>query len=265
MAKRKPISRPDKNQRGLLKVFALIVVALLIAAWMKLNDPTFMTIDYVRIDGDFKHLPKNIFEQRITPFVTGGFFSIDLDNIYQVANDYPWIESVSVKRIWPNGLHVLVKEQQPVALWDGQRFLNARGEIVNAKVKGAKDLPLLSGPDGQEHLVLDYYRQLKSQFANIGLSVDVLTLDARNNWLLQTSQGITVKMGRENLEERVARFVNAFAVIKSVATDQAGGEEAGDEKGSAKGNNVKEQVFDLRYTNGFAVSKLHNEISQKLS
>lgn len=250
MAKRKPISSPDKNQRGLLKVIALIVAVLMVAAWMKLNDPKFMTIDYVRIDGDFKHLSKSIFEQRITPFVTGGFFSIDLSNIYQVANDYHWIESVSVKRIWPNGLHVLVKEEQPIALWDGARFLNARGEIINAKVKEAKDLPLLSGPDGQERMVLDYYRQLNNQFSDIGLTVDVLTLDSRNNWLLQTSQGITVKIGSENLEERVARFVNAFGVIKSLATQQG---------------SVKEQVFDLRYTNGFAISKLHSETPQELS
>lgn len=67
--------------------------------------------------------------------------------------DHPWVETASVKRIWPDGLAVSVKEQRPQALVvekGGKQlsYVNSSGTIFAAVELGQElDLPVITGTD----------------------------------------------------------------------------------------------------------------------
>jgi cell division protein FtsQ len=61
-----------------------------------------------------------------------------------------------------------------------------------------------------------------------------LVLDERRSWEMQLSNNVIVKLGRENTENRLARFIKVFNLENTLDM-----------------KNI--ESMDLRYPNGFAV------------
>jgi cell division protein FtsQ len=75
---------------------------------------------------------------------------------------------------------------------------------------------------------------LQEQLVARGLSVVSLRLDDRGAWSFQLSNGIRVRLGSDQVDERLARFFRALDVVVAGVTEEV-------------------DYLDLRYTNGFAV------------
>lgn len=80
--------------------------------------------------------------------------SIDVSNARNAIEALPWVKSAKVERRLPGGVHVILEEYEPYALWQrGERYtlVNRAGtEIVD--VPGAdQSLPLIVGPDAPRH------------------------------------------------------------------------------------------------------------------
>ena len=67
-----------------------------------------------------------------------------------------------------------------------------------------------------------------------GLRVAALRLDARGAWELDLSNGVTVRLGRRQVDERMERFVQVGAAVIA-------------------GQAAKIQYIDMRYSNGFSI------------
>ncbi len=69
---------------------------------------------------------------------------------------HPWVASVSIQRVWPDGLVVRVKEHHPEALvvcgeTNSFSYLNRKGQIFSAVMQGqALDFPVITGLDSIE-------------------------------------------------------------------------------------------------------------------
>jgi cell division protein FtsQ len=68
----------------------------------------------------------------------------------------------------------------------------------------------------------------------LGLQVTKLVLSPRHAWQLRLSNGMVLELGREDMQQRLARFVEAYPY--SLAAIQS-----------------RVKYVDLRYGNGFAV------------
>jgi len=80
--------------------------------------------------------------------------SIDVTNARDAVESLPWVKTAKVERRLPGGVHVILEEYEPYALWQrGERYtlVNRAGvEIVD--VPGAdQSLPLLVGPDAPQY------------------------------------------------------------------------------------------------------------------
>ena len=77
------------------------------------------------------------------------------------------------------------------------------------------------------------YARFNEMLAPLGLGIAQITLSSRYAWQLRLKDGMVLELGREQMEERLARFVAAYpqyvATMKSPA-----------------------KYVDLRYRNGFA-------------
>jgi len=218
---------------GLLLLGVLGAATLLGMHW--LSDPYRFPLGVVEVKGDFRYLQKEQLQAAVAPHVTGGFFTVDVVAIRAAAEALPWVYKASVQRVWPETVRVQIEEQQPVAYWHGNGFLNRRGEaFFPAQGQADIELPRLDGPDGQETRVLENYRRVSATLAPLGLQVQSLRVDGRRAWEMQLAGGVALKLGRTQPWQRLRRFVRAWPSVFAARLAEL-------------------RTVDLRYSNGFSV------------
>jgi cell division protein FtsQ len=147
----------------------------------------------------------------------------------------PWVADAQARREWPHTLRVDIVEEVPVARWNGDGLMDARGRVFAHGEAGAyASLPMLSGREGSEQDVLAQYNTLVSLVATRGIAIAALSVDARGAATVVLDDGIEVRLGREDAVARLARF-------SAVALPALGARLA------------TVAYVDMRYTNGFAV------------
>jgi cell division protein FtsQ len=208
---------------AVLALFAVLAVAL--------DRP----VRRVAVDGAFQRVSPLEVEQVVRAQLAGGFVSANLDALRQAIETLPWVDRAQVQRRWPDGLAVQVTEQVASARWGATGLLNARGELFLKDTRHLpQELPRLEGPDGTEHQVAQLYTQLQPRLLEAGLRVSALRLDPRGAWELDLANGVSVRFGRRQLQERVERFVRVGAAVVA-----------------GRPNDIA--FLDMRYSNGFAV------------
>ena len=207
------------------------------ALWgmLLLRDPGSFPLRVVRIDGQFRHLHRVELERVVSRAARGNFFTVDLEHIRNSVNRVPWVDRVSIRRIWPASLQMSVVEQVPLARWSQQSLLNARGERFIPRMEEIpKGLPRLEGPDGSEAEVFNRYRSMRPRLHEIGLEIALLRLDARRAWTITLNRGMEIRLGNSEVETRMRRFIRFYPQL-------------------VQGNQRWLKRMDLRYSNGFAV------------
>jgi cell division protein FtsQ len=179
--------------------------------------------------------------------LAGSFFTADLDRVRQSFESVPWVRRASVRREWPNRLHVELEEHRPVATWgaaDSVRLVNDYGEVFVANLAEAEaeaELIALHGPEGTARDVMQHFSKFTLWFAGLKAKPIDVTLTERYAWKLVLSNNLTVELGREQseqdlkmIEQRVQRFVNVWPQLVTKWGEQI-------------------EMADLRYPNGFAI------------
>ena len=193
-------------------------------------------IESVSVSGRFQRVAPMDVERVVKHSVHGaGLLSVNLDTVREAIHTLPWVDSVSVQRAWPRGLRVLVIEQVAAARWGDTGLLNTRGELFSKNEHHMPpELAQLSGPEGKEAVVAQRYLAAQGRLVQAGLRLTAMRLDARGAWEFDLSNGVTVRLGRQQIDERFEKFINA--ALKLVT--QRGGDIS---------------YVDMRYTNGFAI------------
>jgi len=189
----------------------------------------------VAVEGRFQRVSPLEVEQAVRERLQGaGLVSADLDGVRRSLEALPWVDRASVARAWPTGLKVSLSEQVAAARWGANGLLNSRGELFISEARFVPvELPRLSGPLGTEGTVAQRYLAIQGRLAEGGVRLAALRLDARGAWEIDLENGVSVRLGRRDVDERFERF--AEAALRLVA--QRGAEIA---------------YVDMRYSNGFA-------------
>ena len=92
-------------------VSVMLVVAVGIGVrW--LLDPHTLPIKRVQISGQFRHLTSAQLQEAVSGTVVGGFFTVNVDAVMRAARTLPWVDTASVRRVWPDTLRLEVAEQR---------------------------------------------------------------------------------------------------------------------------------------------------------
>jgi cell division protein FtsQ len=214
---------------ALLGVLAVAAIALSLAAALN------RTVRAVQVTGSFQRVQPQDVERVVRARLTGGFVTANLSELQTEIEKLPWVDHARVQRRWPDGLRVEVTEQVAAARWGATGLLNTRGELFVREARHVPpELPALSGPDGSEQQVADLYFQVYPKLLESGLRVTSLRLDARGAWEMDLANGVTVRFGRRQLQERIDRFVRVGAPVVA-----------------GRPNDIA--YVDMRYSNGFSV------------
>ena len=214
-----------------LAVGGAFIATLMVVFWA-LDQP----IRTVRVTGSFQHVSPADIERIVAREVRGeGLLTVHLAAVSRAIHALPWVDAVSVERDWPHGLSVLVVEQVAAARWGDDGLVNSSGVLFATGVsRFPPGLARLSGPDGSAAEVTQRYLAMQRRIGQASLSITALRLDARGAWQLQLSNGITVRLGRSQVDERFEKFMSAaLGIVEHRAGDIS--------------------YVDMRYTNGFAI------------
>lgn len=217
MAAKRTNSKTKKQQPGdFTRLVALSLLLLLVSGigvWQLqqwLTDPATLPIKTVKIDGEIRYLQKHELENSIAALVSGGFFSIDLSAIRRTAQQLAWVDDVSIRRHWPDTLVMHISEKTALARWGDSQLVTASGEIFLPPGDMPDGLPLLDGPDEQATEVVARFTREAQRFAGLGLELVSLAMNQRGAWTLEFGNGLTIAVGRDAFEVRLARLSRHF-------------------------------------------------------
>lgn len=117
----------------------------------------------------------------------------------------PWVESAEVRKIYPRGLEVQVKERQAFAVWQhagALRVIEADGKaIVDYRGSGRSDLPLVVGA-GAETAGASFVAAM-ARFPGLMGQVKGYVRVGHRRWNLVLKNGATVKLPEHGEAEAV--------------------------------------------------------------
>jgi cell division protein FtsQ len=173
-----------------------------------------------------EQLEKVVHEQ-----VSGNFFTVDLENTRQAFEKLPWVRKVSVRRKFPWSLEVEVEEQVALARWNGKDLVNTHGELFAGITD--QDLPVFTGQPDSSQQVTRMYGELNAALQPMKQQIAQISLSPRYAWQVKLENGMVLELGREEMQQRLQRFVTVYPYSLAALTRPA-------------------SRVDLRYRNGFA-------------
>ena len=224
------------TRRWIVGLLLVLLLAIGIGVERCLYDPDAYPLAVVSVKGQFSHLDKIEFEQALLPFVQKGFFAMDLLGIYSRVRAMPWVAMAKVKRKWPDKLLIEFKERQAWAVWREDALMTEAGVIFRPpRATFPHGLPTLYGPQGEAMQVLTKFKQMHTMLALRNLHLAGLRLSDTGGWQAWLGNGMRLELGRDDVMQRVARFISAYSSLF-----------VGAPYGSVR-------YVDLRYANGMAV------------
>jgi len=199
------------------RIACLVVCACLLTGrlvYLGLSDATRFPIHTVQIEATYDHITRETLETILSPHLKQSFLVLSTQKLQTELLALDWCEAVNVTRTWPGILKVTLIERQPVAAWN-DAFITSKGVLFNqGKVmEGKYSGPYLRGPEEQQHEVLQTYEKLSKLLVRYGLNV--ASLDLRNNqaWELVLTNGVKLRLGKQDLEPRLRRFCRAYPAV----------------------------------------------------
>lgn len=215
-----------------LVIMILISFLLLIIV---LYNPKTLPFQKIKISENGNHIKITTLKDIITEHVGGGFFSLNAAKLRSALLSLSWVDSVSLRRVWPNKLEVAIQEQQPIARWNNNELITAECKVFTPPSDNfPKNFPHLQGPYDSAFLILKRFQHFSQELTPLHVFITALTLTNRHTWSLTLNAHVKVYLGRENIDQRFAQLVHLYPKVISSHTNQV-------------------NRIDLRYPNGLSI------------
>lgn len=195
-----------------------------------------LPVRYVRVEGVFQYLSKEELQAVLQPLVTTGFLEADMQAIQQAVANLPWVDAVTVKRVWPDAIEIKVRERKAYARWGERSLITEQGVIFTPRtIDQHQHLIVLAGPAQQQLKVLEIMKGIKTALADQSMELAEFSVNDRWAWKIKLTTGLEILLGRDEQLKKLQRFLKTLPVLRQEQVDAMA-------------------VVDLRYPNGYAVS-----------
>ena len=177
------------------------------------------------------NIPHELIERVVREQIRGNFFTVDLNRTRTAFEHLPWVRKVSVRRKFPWSLEVQLEEHKAMARWNGNSLVNTFGEVFAEKTNEA--LPAFFGQPNTSAQIASMYDEFNKELQPMKQEVSQISLTPRYAWQIRLNNGMVLELGREQMQQRLERFVNVYPYSLSTLSHTV-------------------THIDLRYKNGFA-------------
>ena len=92
---------------------SIALAAAVFGGYPYLSEPGRMPLRVIDVNGEFQQLKPAQVQQVVVDAIDGGFFTCRMDRLRAAVLAMPWVEDVSIRRVWPDRLSMTVTEQVP--------------------------------------------------------------------------------------------------------------------------------------------------------
>ncbi len=147
--------------------------------------------------------------------------AISSNRIFEKMIESPWIRHISVRKEFPDKLHILIREAKPFALLDikGRLFIiDDRGKMLQElKVTPIPFLPVISGTPFRKKEAFTEALNLVRVIKDLGLllekdHIEVIALKPQE--ITVNLDGVMVKVGAGDYEDKLLRLIEMEEEIK---------------------------------------------------
>ena len=194
----------------------------------------FGRLEHISFEGEYRRIDRLELESILAPHLGEKLFGLDLKKLEVQFARLPWIQNVVMKRIWPSTLVVEIKERKAIARWGKRGLVDEDGDVFFPQDIDYFNLPIFITDIRRNREAMDFYYRLANWLQMPTGEVTYLVENSNHSWIATLKRGITLVIGRHDIEKRVKRFARAYANgLGDIAPHIA--------------------CVDLRYTDGFSV------------
>ncbi len=216
-----------------LTLLALPVVGVLNGSFASDRWP----LRHLELKAELRRVSAEQVQRTAMQFSGEGFFALSLTELRDALATLPWVESVEVRKRWPDTVVVTVLEYQPYAIWDDRALVSRSGRLFEVPgIEAIDALPRLSGPDGEIPAVVGFHADAVRALEASRLAVTHVHLSDRASWTVVLDGGAELVLGRHQAMERLIRFADTVDTLMQTRPQQV------------------LRHADLRYPNGYALT-----------
>ena len=218
-------------------------------AFISLNFEKFVNyidrpITKIRIENQWNYVDGEEIKKVVSTKMGAGFFRFDLTGMKHDLESLPWIDKVTINRLWPDTVSLNLREQVAIANWNNEGLLNPKGEIFTpTNLNQVTGIPHLRGPDGSQLRIMEQFEAFNKILKSSGLKLSGIRLSDRGSWNLMVNDSIHIAVGRSKLNSRLERFIKLY-------------------KTNGFNEDYRNSEIDLRYENGIAAKKITEEFTE---
>jgi cell division protein FtsQ len=181
---------------------------------------------------------------------------LNLVDLASIVKQVPWVREATIRRQFPSTMVVAIEEHKLVAHWvvatqdesqavETSTLVNSFGDLFTATIADERrdQLPKLAGPEGTSAEVLTRYAALLTPLKTIDRAPKLVVMTPRRAWQIMLDNGITIELGRTDVDERIARFIRTYPELPALR--------------------VAEAVVDMRYQSGLTIRNANNLAASK--
>lgn len=217
--------------RSFLRSFfiGVITVALIFGVWFGVRTAIhlpYFNLTKLVIEGDTNKVSPTRLKEVVQPAIDGNFFSVNLGKVRAALSQVPWIKEASIRRVWPDELHVRFTTRRAVAVYEDGRLVDAQGELFvgnpdEQEITG-ETLPNFSGTAALIPDILRYYQEFSRAVRPLGVEVTSVSCSDRGSWSLTFSSKtipptrVDLGLDRGRGEKVIEKLVNVVAAYPSI-------------------------------------------------
>ncbi len=223
----------------LARILQGLLALALLGVWMGITNrfaqPDTFPVARVELLGPRLQTHEPALEQAVRDELLHGWFQLGLAAVRHDLRALPWIAEARVRRVWPNGLRLEIREWEAAARWNADRVISASGHVFEPPPASIpNELPRLTGQADRASSLWQRFRDWDTSLKPLDLRLERLMEDARGACRVVLNNGLEVRLGRNDPDARFARFRQWYP---EVVADRAG----------------TIRYLDMRHSSGFAI------------
>ena len=169
------------------------------------------SIENINING-IKNVNETDFKSKINKFFGESLFFFNSKEIKKIASEFSFIREIKIKKIYPDTLNIIIKENEPIAILienNKKILLLEMGNIVsNYDVDKFNSLPTVSGMNAKKNF-FNFYETLKKLNFETEL-IEEFKYFSINRWDIILRSGKIIKLPTERFESSIEKFISIY-------------------------------------------------------
>ncbi len=177
----------------------------------KESEQGFFSVKEIEILG-IKNSSREDLDRRLEKIKKKNLIFIQNEDFKEIIKDIDFINSLRIKKLYPNKIRVTVIEDFPIGTYldeNGDKYLLLENKkIIRSHNYKSENLPEVHGKGALEKFS-DFYSSIKKTKLNLKL-VEKFNYYEINRWDLLLTNGKLIKLPPENYEESVVKFLEIY-------------------------------------------------------